>query len=105
VLAEDPGNLEALTYKGWVLTLSGDTGAGLELLIQAASADPTYPDVHAFLAIVLFRNGLVEQADRELERLAALDPPPAIAELVAGLQAQVDEALAQTPPAQPGGGT
>ena len=93
VLADDPGNLEALTYKGWVLTLSGDAGAGLESLLAAATADPTYPDVHAFLAIVLFRNGLVAEADRELERLAALDPPPAIRDLVADLQAQVDAAL------------
>lgn len=100
VLAEDPDHLEALTYKGWVLTLSGDAGDGLDLLLQAATTDPTYPDVHAFLAIVLFRNGLVAEADRELERLASLDPPPAIRELVAGLQAQVDAALAQA-----GGGT
>ena len=100
VLADDPGNLEALTYKGWVLTLSGDPGAGLDFLLEAATADPSYPDVHAFLAIVLFRNGLVAEADRELDRLAALDPPPGISELVAGLRAEVDAALAQA-----GGGT
>ena len=94
VLADDPDNAEALTYKGWMLTLSGDAGNGLTTLIDAATRHPDYPDVHAFLAIVLFRNGLVEQADRELDRLAALDPPPAIAELTTGLRAQVDAALA-----------
>ncbi len=100
VLAVDRANLEALTYKGWVLTLSGQAGEGLQSLLAAATADPSYPDVHAFLAIVLFRNGLVAEADRELQRLAALDPPPAIRDLVVDLRAQVDAALA----AQAGGG-
>lgn len=94
VLADDPGNAEARTYKGWMLTLSGDPGEGLTTLLEAATANPEYPDVHAFLAIVFFRNGLVEQAARELDRLDALDPPPAISELTASLRAQIDAALA-----------
>ena len=98
VLADDPVNAEALTYKGWMLTLSGDAAKGLTTLIDAATRHPRYPDVHAFLAIVFFRNGLVEQADRELDRLDALNPPPAIAQLTAGLRAQVDAALATPQP-------
>jgi tetratricopeptide (TPR) repeat protein len=94
VLADDPGNAEALTYKGWMLTLSGDMGDGLTTLIDAATRHPEYPDVHAFLAIVLFRSGLVEQAGRELDRLEALNPPPAIAQLTSGLRAKIDAALA-----------
>jgi len=97
VLAEDPDNIEALAYKGWMLTLSGEDEAGLATLLDAATQNPTYPDVHAFLAIVFFRSGLVAQADRELDRLDALDPPPAITELTANLRAQVDAALASTP--------
>ena len=96
VLGEEPDNVEALTYRGWVLTLTGDVGAGLDSLIEAATTDPTYPDAHAFLAIVFFRNGLVAEADRELDRLDALDPPPAIRELVGTLRTQVDAALAAT---------
>jgi tetratricopeptide (TPR) repeat protein len=96
VLAEDPGNPEALTYKGWVLTLSDDPANGLTTLLEAATANPDYPDVHAFLAIVFFRNGLVDQAARELDRLDALDPPPAIADLTAGLRAQINAAQAST---------
>jgi tetratricopeptide (TPR) repeat protein len=96
VLAGEPGNAEALTYKGWMLTLSGETEAGLTTLLDAATTNPSYPDVHAFLAIVLFRNGLVPQAAKELDRLDALDPPPAIKDLTTGLRAQVDAALAST---------
>jgi tetratricopeptide (TPR) repeat protein len=96
VLADDPGNVEALTYKGWMLTLSGQDEDGLTTLIEAATNDPDYPDAHAFLAIILFRNGLVEQADRELDRLDDLDPPAAIRELTSSLRAQVDAALAAT---------
>lgn len=93
VLAGDPGNAEALTYKGWMLNLSGEEEQGLEVLLQAATAHPRYPDVHAFLAVVFFRNGLVEQAGRELDRLDALDPPAAIRQLTDPLRAQVDAAL------------
>jgi hypothetical protein len=38
----------------------------------------------------------VEQADRELERLDALDPPPDIRQLTESLRAEVDAALATT---------
>lgn len=96
VLASDPTNVEALTYKGWGLTLSGQASDGLTSLIKAATADPTYPDVHAFLAIVFFRNGLVDEASRELDRLDALQPPAQIADLTKGLREQVEAARAGT---------
>jgi tetratricopeptide (TPR) repeat protein len=98
VLAEQPANVEAMTYKGWMLTLSGNPQAGLTTLIEAATTDPEYPDVHAFLAIVFFRNGLIQQAANELDRLDALDPPSTIQQLTEGLRAQVDEALAASAP-------
>lgn len=93
VLEGQPTNAEALTYKGWMQTLSGDDEEGLSTLLAAATANPSYPDVHAFLAIVFFRNGLVEQASRELDRLDALDPPAAIRELTAGLREQINQGL------------
>lgn len=93
VLVDQPTNAEALTYKGWLLTLEGEVDQGLTSLLDAATVDPDYPDVHAFLAIVFFNNGLVAQADRQLEILESLDPPPIVAELTAGLRARVDAAL------------
>lgn len=96
VLTDDPGNAEALTYKGWMLTLSGQEEVGLTTLLEAATANPSYPDVHAFLAIVFFRSGLIEQASRELDRLDALDPSPVISDLTANLRTQIDAALEGT---------
>ena len=57
VLADAPQNVEALTYRGWVRFVSGDA-KGIVDLQQAVKLDGNYPDVHAFLAIVLFRAGL-----------------------------------------------
>ena len=98
VLVDQPANAEALTYKGWALYLDGKAGEGLSTLIDAATADPEYPDAHAFLAVVLFRSGLVEQADRELDRLDALDPPASIRQLTEGLRAEIDAALDEEEP-------
>jgi len=96
VLREDPENPEAMTYRGWVLTLAGDERGGLTALLEAATTHPDYPDVHAFLAIVFYRNGLVAEASRELDRLEELDPPAGMRELTDGLRERIDEALATT---------
>jgi tetratricopeptide (TPR) repeat protein len=95
VLEDQPANAEALTYRGWALyQFLGEPEAGLTSLIDGATADRQYPDAAAFLAIVFARSGLVQQAANELDRLEALDPPPAMLELTAGLRAQIDAALA-----------
>jgi tetratricopeptide (TPR) repeat protein len=96
VLADDPSNVEALTYKGWALTLQGQSADGLQALIEAATTNPRYPDVHAFLAIVFYRGGLIDEASRELDRLDALDPPSQIRQLTEGLRQQITAAQAST---------
>jgi hypothetical protein len=64
-------------------------------------ADSTYPDVHAFLAIVLFRAGCVTDARAELTRLDTLNPSPLIAQQVVALRAQIQQALASPASAAP----
>jgi tetratricopeptide (TPR) repeat protein len=93
VLADDPTNVEALTYKGWLQFQSGDS-AGIDSLIAATEADPEYAPTHAFLAVILERAGRTDAALAELDRLDALDPPPYVLELVAGLRERLEAAAA-----------
>ena len=72
VLQDQPANAEALTYRGWALyQFLGQPEDGLSSLLDAATADREYPDPHAFLAILFYRGGLIEQAANELDRLEA----------------------------------
>ena len=104
VLDDQPDNAEALTYKGWAqYTLLADADAALVTLIEAATAHPDYPDVHAFLAVLFFRNRLYQQASNELDRLEALDPPPDLLAQIEGLRAQVDAALTEAATSTTGG--
>lgn len=93
VLADDRGNVEALTYKGWFQFLQGDS-AGIDTLIAAAEADPSYPATHAFLAVILDRAGRPEMALAELDRLEALDPPEDIVQFVGGLRERLEAEVA-----------
>ncbi|MGE3620462.1 MAG: hypothetical protein AB7L84_08370 [Acidimicrobiia bacterium] len=115
VVERAPDNPEARTYRGWFRYLDGDQQGGLTDLLAAATAHPDYPDVHAFLAIVFYRGGLVAEADRELARLDALDPPAELLGLLTELRNDIEADLAEAgagaatttvaPTAQRGGGT
>jgi hypothetical protein len=100
VLADAPQNVEALTYRGWIRFVGGDA-QGVADLHQAVTLDGKYPDVHAFLAVVLFRAGCVTDAAAELQRLDALNPTPLITDQVAGLRGQIQQALADPASAAP----
>jgi len=100
VLGDAPQNVEALTYRGWIRVISGDAN-GIADMQQAVKLDGNYPDVHAFLAIVLFRAGCATDAQAELQRLDALNPSPLIAQQVAVLRPQIQQALANPASAAP----
>jgi len=93
VLADAPDNPEALTYRGWIRIINQDP-QGIADLRQAVTADATYPDVHAFLAIVLFESGCASDAQNELTRLDQLHPSVLIQQQVADLRKQIQAALA-----------
>lgn len=95
VLAEQPGNVEALTFKGWFQFLSGDE-SGVVTLIDAVEADPDFPAAHAFLAVVFQRLGRPTTALAELDRLDELDPPAEIANMVEGLREELEAEVAQS---------
>ena len=94
VLKDAPDNVESLTYRGWIRVISGDN-QGLTDLRQAVMLDGTYPDVHAFLAIVLFNAGCPSDAQNELNRLDALHPSPLVQQQVdaSGLRQKITAAI------------
>ena len=70
VLQADPENVDALTYKGWLLVRAGVDG-GMELLDQAIALRPGFAPPHVFKAVALRNQGDPEAALAELE---AVDP-------------------------------
>ncbi len=103
VLARDPENAEALTYRGWYGVLAsgsaqqaGETDLAAELLAsarlfldRAIEADPTYPDARAFRLVVLERLGRTDAACADAAALAELAPPEIIVELTAPVIARL----------------
>lgn len=94
-LGIEPDNVEALTYKAWLIALAGqqtkddDTiRKGIELLRQAALKDDTYADPHCFIAVASARFlSTPDQATANAEAQACLDrnPPSQMRPMVEGL--------------------
>ena len=107
VLAQEPENVEALTYRGWTaafVALGLPEGADRDVLVgsattfldQARTIDPSYPDAQCFTAIVRFRfAGDAEGAKEPLERCRAGDLPASVQGLVDALGSSIDDALAE----------
>lgn len=104
VLKLEPDNVEALTYRSWILALSSRDAEGevkrLALatavtdLVRAQRADPTYPDAHCFLGIVYFR--FLEQASlakKQLDVCNSMDPPASVSSFVSAISKEVDAAV------------
>lgn len=104
VLDEDPNNVEALTYRGWYVSLVAASAQEQDMSEQAAelfevsrdfidraiAVDPSFPDARAFRAVVADRQGDPETACRELAALQALDAPPMMDQLTSTLEARLD---------------
>ena len=104
VLEVDPDNVEALTYRAWLLVLisrsAGDdvkklafTSASSDLE-RAIALDPSYPDAHCFLGITLFRlNDDAKGAKEQLTICSEKNPPAEVKSFVDSIVAEVDAAL------------
>jgi tetratricopeptide (TPR) repeat protein len=104
VLEVDPDNVEALTYRAWLLVLISRS-AGNEVkqlafasassdLERAIALDPNYPDAHCFLGITLFRlNDDAKGAKEQLTICADKNPPAEVKGFVDSIVAEVDAAL------------
>ncbi len=95
VLDMQPSNVEALTYKGWLTRLQGDTDGAKVLLDDAVGTDPEYPDARVFAAVLAMDLDLPEEAASHLAILDTLDASPFVTQLVdsMGLRSRIDSAL------------
>ena len=105
VLGLDPDNVEALTYRAWLLALIA-RGAGSEIkqlaflsassdLERAIKIDANYPDAHCFLGIIRFR--LAGDAIGSREQLTICEsqnPPAEVKSFVESILAEVDATIA-----------
>jgi tetratricopeptide (TPR) repeat protein len=81
VLKEDPANVEAMTYRGWLLKLAGLTDQAQESLDKAVALDASYPDARFFRGMLLYQDRKDPAAAvPEFEAFLASNPPPGTAE-------------------------
>jgi len=106
VLRIDPDNVEALTYRAWLIALisratTGDVRdaaytaarSGLE---RAIELDASYADAQCFLGIVLFRFGNDAVASKAaLDECVAKNPPAVVKGFVDAIVAEVEAALGE----------
>jgi tetratricopeptide (TPR) repeat protein len=83
VLEIDAQNVQALTYRGWLLNLAGISDEGLASIERAIAIQPTYADAHFFKGYILLN---VKQdpagAIAELNAFLANNPPQEMVPLV-----------------------
>lgn len=105
VLKLDPDNVEALTYRAWLVALvARDASDDLKILAfatatdglgKAIAIDSNYADAHCFLGIVRFRLAADAKGAREqLQICQQMNPPAVVKSFVDSIVAEVDAALA-----------
>lgn len=99
VLAENPKDVRALTYKGWLLRNVGvENGEarlaaqGVQYLEQATEIDPTFAEAWLFRGIIYLRDDNDPQkATDALKAALANDPIPEVATAARGLLAEIQQ--------------
>lgn len=103
VLKVDPDNVEALTYRSWLLALTARDAeqavrdAAVQTAIlglgRATLLDDSYPDAHCFLGIVSFRFANdTKTAKTELAKCEAANPPAQVKGFVDAIVAEIKTA-------------
>lgn len=101
VLKVDPGNVEAMAYRGWLLRLSSSSATdtadrellqdqALQWLTKALEIDPDYADARVFRAIVHRDRDELEAARADLAALDLEAIPPFMRPLVESLRAELE---------------
>lgn len=99
VLKAEPDNVEALSYRGWLLKLAGLVDLAQTALDRAVAIDPTFPDARFFRGMLFFqdRNDPVA-AIPEFEAYLASKPPAGTEEAVRTVLDQARQAAANATP-------
>jgi tetratricopeptide (TPR) repeat protein len=100
VLQRDPQNVQALSYRGWLVRLAGLPNEGLQSIDKAIAIQPKYPDAHFFRGFIYLRDrNDPNTAINEFNQFLADNPPQDMVPLVqqALQDAQAKAAAASTP--------
>jgi len=93
LLKTDPRNVQALSYRGWLLKRAGLPDLAMAALDQAIAIDPRFPDAHFFRGMVLYQDRKDPGAAvTEFRLFLSNNPPPEMISLVEGV---LKEAMAQ----------
>jgi tetratricopeptide (TPR) repeat protein len=106
VLQQDPANVEALSYRGWMYRIVALQATGNQQqqlrseaqasLAQALRTDPTDPTSLIFMSAVLDDLGQPRQALADLDRVPASAVPSVVTGLVSQLRSHLQSELGST---------
>ena len=99
ILATDPDNVQALTYRAWAKIRAGDIPAGQVGLDRAVELDPTFPDAFVFRAVVKKNSSDFLGARAEIDRLYSLNPPDALLATMSSMNLEQQIAMGLLAPA------
>lgn len=101
VLAEDPDNVEALAYRGWLLKRAGLVDEAQLSLDRAVKVNPRYADAHFFRGMLLYQDRKDPAgAVAEFRAFLGSNPPP---EMVPEVERVLERAMADAAAAGPPG--
>ena len=101
LLKDDPRNVQALAYRGWLLKRAGLPDLAMESLDKAVAIDPRFPDAHFFRGMVLYQDRKDPAAAVvEFRLFMSNNPPQEMVPLVEDVlrRAMADAAQAAPPP-------
>jgi tetratricopeptide (TPR) repeat protein len=87
-LDDQPSNVRALTYRGWLYFQTDDVTRAWADLDAAVAIDQSYPDAHVFRSIIFTRDKKWTDAYREYKAIDVARAPRDVVELLVGSRLQ-----------------
>lgn len=83
LIKENPRDIAALSYRGWLLKRAGLADQAMDSLDRAIAVDPKFPDAHFFRGMVLYQDRKDPAAAvTEFRLFLSNNPPPEMIPLV-----------------------